>query len=146
MKKFWNEFKEFINRGNVMDLAVAVVMGAAFTAIINSIVGDFVTPLISIITFGFDFSTLSFTYGEGDKPAVFAYGKLIQAIINFLITAIVIFLLIKGVNALAKKKVIDKALPTKSCPYCASAIAKKAVRCPNCTTILDETKVPEEVR
>lgn len=146
MKKLWSEFKEFINRGSVMDLAVAVVMGAAFTAIINALIGDFVTPLISLITFGADFSTLSFTLGEGDNAAVFEYGKLIQAILNFLTTAIVIFLMIKGVNKLARKRFLDTATATKVCPFCASKIAETAVRCPSCTTILDANKVPKDLR
>jgi len=146
MKKLWSEFKEFINRGNAMDLAVAVVIGAAFTAIINSVVGDLVTPLISLITFNVDFSSLNLTVGESENPAVFAYGKLIQATINFIITAVVIFFIIKGANSLAKKKILNKAAPTMPCPYCATLIPETAVRCPNCTTILDASKVLEDVR
>lgn len=129
-----------------MDLAVAVVIGAAFTAIINSVVGDFVTPLISLITFNVDFSTLHFTIGEGKDAASFRYGQLIQATMNFFVTAIVIFFIIKGANTLAKKQVLNKALPTQTCPYCGSLIAETAVRCSSCTTILDLSKVPKDVR
>ena len=146
MKKLWSEFKDFINRGNVMDLAVAVVMGAAFTAIINSAVGDFVTPLISLITFGVDFSSLSFTIGEGDAAVPFEYGNFIKALLNFLVTAVIIFLLIKSINALTKKNILEKDKDTKPCPYCKSTIKISAVRCPHCTTILDAEKIPEDVR
>ena len=146
MKKLWTEFKEFINRGNAMDLAVAVVIGAAFTAIINSVVGDLVTPLISLITFNVDFSSLEFAVGDSEYGAVFTYGHLIQALISFIITAIVIFLMIKGVNTLAKKKIINKEAPTLLCPYCGTLIPDTAVRCPKCTTILDPDKVPKDVR
>jgi len=146
MKKLWNEFKEFMNRGNAMDLAVAVVIGAAFTAIINSVVGDLVTPFIALITFNIDFSELSFSVGDGETPAVFTYGHLIQAVINFLVTAIVIFFIIKGANSIAKKRILNKAAPTMPCPYCATNIPDVAVRCPNCTTILDASKVLEDVR
>ena len=146
MNKLLSEFKEFINRGNVMDLAVAVVMGAAFTAIINSAVGDFVAPLISLLTFNIDFTALSFTLGEGEYAAEFKYGSFIQASLNFLVTAIVIFLLIKSINMTVKKNVLDKASDTKVCPYCKSKIPATAVRCPSCTTVLDSKKVPEDVR
>jgi len=146
MKKLWNEFKEFMTRGNAMDLAVAVVIGAAFTAIVNSIVADLVTPLISMLTFGVDFSSLQVTVGEGENPAVFSYGALIQAIINFFVIALVIFFLIKGTNKLARTKVLNKAAPTMPCPYCGTNIPDTAVRCPNCTTILESSKVPEDVR
>lgn len=146
MKKLWNEFKEFINRGNAMDLAVAVVIGAAFTAIINSIVGDFITPLISLITFNVDFASLQFSVGDGEDAAIFRYGQLIQAVINFIVTAVVIFFIIKGANSLAKKKILNKAAPTMPCPYCSTLIPETAVRCPNCTTLLDASKVPEDAR
>ena len=151
MKKLWNEFKEFINRGNVMDLAVAVVMGAAFTAIINSVVGDFITPLLSLLTFGVDLSSLSLVIGQGEHAAEFTYGKLFQAVINFLAIAVVVFLMIKGVNVLARKTIVEidssaNAPSTKTCPYCESTIPLAAVRCPNCTTVLDASKVPKDVR
>jgi len=146
MKKLWSEFKEFMSRGNAMDLAVAVVIGAAFTAIINSLVGDLVTPLISLITFNVDYSSLQFSVGDSENPAVFAYGHLIQAIINFFLVALVIFLDIKGANKLARKQILNKAAPTKPCPYCGTPIPETAVRCPNCTTILELSEVPEDVR
>lgn len=146
MKKLFSEFKEFVNRGNVMDLAVAVVMGAAFTAIINSVVGDLVTPLISLLTFGINFSTFSLSFGEGATAAVFKYGAFLQAVLNFLVVAIVIFFMVKGLNKLARKKSPAEDTPMKECPYCHSQIQETAARCPNCTTILDASKVPENVR
>jgi large conductance mechanosensitive channel len=95
-----NEFKTFIARGNVLDLAVGVVIGAAFTAIVTSLVGDLITPLIGLILGGVDFSALSF--GVGD--AQFMYGNFINAIIKFLIVAWVVFLIVKAVNRALPKK------------------------------------------
>lgn len=90
----WKEFQAFISRGNVMDLAVAVVIGAAFTAIVTSLVDDIIMPLIGVVLGGIDFTSLSVTVGD----AVIAYGNFIQAIINFLLIALVIFFMIKGLN------------------------------------------------
>jgi large conductance mechanosensitive channel len=143
MKKLITEFREFINRGNVMDLSVAVIMGAAFTAIITATTNDLITPLLSLLTFGINFSTLSFSVGDATNPAVFMYGNLLQAIMSFLVVSLVVFFMVKGINTLSRKK--PKA-PTKDCPYCGSAIADTAVRCPNCTTVLDISKVPEDAR
>jgi large conductance mechanosensitive channel len=95
----FKEFREFITRGNVLDLAVAVVIGAAFTAIINSLVNDIITPLIGIILGGIDFTSLSVTVGE----AVITYGNFIQAIINFLIIAWVVFMIVRSANRLQKR-------------------------------------------
>ncbi|MCA8881698.1 MAG: large-conductance mechanosensitive channel protein MscL [Rhodobacteraceae bacterium] len=92
------EFRDFIARGNVMDMAVGIIIGAAFTAIVSSLVDDLITPFISLFTGGIDFSGLGVTLGEGDHAATFAYGKFITAVINFLIIAWVVFLLVKGVN------------------------------------------------
>jgi large conductance mechanosensitive channel len=92
------EFKEFISRGNVMDMAVGIIIGAAFTAIVTSLVEDLVNPIISLFTGGIDFSGLGYRLGEGESAANFAYGNFIMAVINFLIIAWVVFLLVKGVN------------------------------------------------
>jgi large conductance mechanosensitive channel len=92
------EFREFISRGNVMDMAVGIIIGAAFTAIVNSVVEDLINPIISLFTGGLDFSALGFRLGEGENAAVFAYGSFITAIIEFLIIAWAVFLLVKGVN------------------------------------------------
>ncbi|MBP8949936.1 MAG: large conductance mechanosensitive channel protein MscL [Candidatus Promineofilum sp.] len=104
------EFREFIMRGNVMDLAVAVIIGGAFTAIINSLVNDIIMPLIGIILGGVDFTSLSITVGN----AVVTYGNFIQAIINFLLIALVLFLLIRAMNRMNRKKVEAPAPPVPS--------------------------------
>ncbi|MFV0245345.1 MAG: large-conductance mechanosensitive channel protein MscL [Qingshengfaniella sp.] len=93
------EFQKFIARGNVMDMAVGIIIGAAFTAIVTSLVDDLINPFIGLFMGGVDFSGLGFTIGSGEDAAVFAYGKFITAVINFLIVAWVVFLLVKGVNA-----------------------------------------------
>jgi large conductance mechanosensitive channel len=127
------EFKEFIMRGNVMDLAVAVIIGGAFGKIISSLVGDIIMPLIGLIIGGIDFSGLAFTVGN----AKVTYGNFIQALIDFLIIALVIFLLVKGLNKLTKKPAPAPAAPTtKECPHCFTTISIKATRCPNCTSEL----------
>ncbi len=92
------EFREFISRGNVMDMAVGIIIGAAFTAIVNSVVQDLINPVISLFTGGVDFSGMGFRLGEGENAAVFAYGNFITAVIEFLIIAWAVFLLVKGVN------------------------------------------------
>ncbi len=96
------EFKDFIAKGNVMDMAVGIIIGAAFTAIIGSLVEDLINPIISLFMGGIDFSSLGIKLGEGEDAAVFAYGKFIMAIINFLIIAWVVFLLVKAVNKTKK--------------------------------------------
>ena len=102
------EFKEFISRGSVMDLAVGMIMGAAFTAIVNSLVDDIVMPLIGIILKGIDFTALMVTVGDAN----ITYGNFIQAIINFLCISLVIFLLVKALNKFRKKK--EEAPPEPS--------------------------------
>lgn len=143
-KGFVAEFRKFITRGNVLDMAVGVIVGGAFTSIVTSLNQDILTPILGIFG-GTDFSYLSVTLGGGENAPVLYYGKFITAIINFLITALVIFCLIKVINALSdrmKKKEEDKpaAPTTKKCPYCLSEIPKEALRCPHCTSHLDEKK------
>ena len=111
MKKIVEEFKEFIKRGNVIDLAVAVIMGSAFSAIINSLVNDILMPLIGILIGGIDFTRISVTLGD----ATIYYGKFIQNIINFLIIAICIFLIVKFMNKFfIKKEEVKEEKPVKS--------------------------------
>lgn len=136
MKKFFNEFKEFALRGNVMDLAVGVIIGGAFQGIIKSLVDDVISPLIGLVA-NTDLTYLVATIGEVE----IRYGAFITAVINFLIMAVIIFLLVKGMNALAnigKKKVEETAAEptTKVCPFCKSEIAIDATRCPHCTSEL----------
>ena len=128
------EFKEFVMRGNVLDLAVAVIIGGAFGKIISSLVNDILMPLIGLVLGGIDFSGLSFTVGD----AVVAWGAFVQAIIDFLIIAFVIFMIVKSANATKKKEEPAPAAEptTKDCPYCFTAISIKATRCPNCTSEL----------
>jgi len=138
------EFKKFILRGNVLDMAVGVIVGGAFTAIVTSLNKDILTPLLGIFG-GTDFTHLVVKLGEGEDAPVLAYGNFITAILNFLVTAIVIFFLIKGINALMngfkKKEEPAPAAPTtKKCPYCLSEIAIEATRCPHCTSHLEETQ------
>jgi large conductance mechanosensitive channel len=129
------EFKDFIMRGNVMDLAVAVIIGGAFGKIISSLVNDILMPLIGLIIGGIDFSGLAFILGS----AKVTYGNFINNVIDFLIIALVIFLMVKGLNSLSKKRVpAPVAEPTtKECPRCFSTISIKATRCPNCTSELN---------
>jgi len=127
------EFKAFIMRGNVMDLAVAVIIGGAFGKIVSSLVNDIIMPLVGLIIGGIDFSGLAFTLGKANVT----YGNFINNIIDFIIIALVIFLMIKGIDNLKKKPAPVVAEPvTKECPYCFSIISIKATRCPNCTSEL----------
>jgi large conductance mechanosensitive channel len=103
----WKEFRDFALRGNVLDLAIAVVIGAAFGAIITSLVNDIIMPIIGALLGGFDFSTLSVQVGD----AVIAYGKFIMAIVNFLIIAFALFLIVRAVNKMRKKEEAAPAAP-----------------------------------
>ena len=139
MKGFMKEFREFISRGNVLDMAVGVIIGGAFTAIVNSLVGDIMMPLLSLLTGGFDFTSLSISLGEGEGAAALNYGAFIEAIINFLLIALVIFLLVKGMNRLKKEnEKKPEPVTTKDCPFCKEKIALEAVRCPHCTSVLED--------
>jgi large conductance mechanosensitive channel len=125
------EFKEFVMRGNVLDLAIAVIIGGAFGKIIGSLVNDILMPVIGLLIGGINFSGLSTTVGE----AVITWGVFVQAIFDFLIIAFVIFLIVKLANKM--KKAPAPADPTtKDCPYCLSVIPIKATRCAHCTSEL----------
>ncbi len=125
------EFKEFAMRGNVMDLAVAVIIGGAFGKIIASLVNDVLMPFIGLALGGLDFSGLAITVGE----ASINYGLFIQAIVDFIIVAFVIFMLVRAMNRMKKPE--PAAEPTtKECPHCFTTIPIKATRCPNCTSQL----------
>jgi len=128
------EFKTFIMRGSVMDLAVGVIIGGAFGKIISSLVSDILMPVIGLILGGVDFTGLAFTLGK----ATVTYGNFINAVIDFLIIALVIFLMVKGLNALQKKPApAPAAAPTtKDCPFCFTTIPIQATRCPHCTSDL----------
>ncbi|HET9912958.1 MAG TPA: large conductance mechanosensitive channel protein MscL [Anaerolineales bacterium] len=124
------EFREFAIRGNVMDLAVAVIIGGAFGKIVTSLVNDLLMPLIGLLLGGINFSDLAVTVGG----AAIKWGAFVQSIIDFIIIAFVIFLLARAMNRLKKQEPITPT--TKECPYCFTTIPLKAVRCPNCTSEL----------
>lgn len=140
------EFRKFIMRGSVLDLAVGIIIGAAFTAIVNSLVNDVIMPPIGLLLGGVDFSQIKIVLqqaaADGSKPEVaINIGLFINALISFLIIAFVVFLLVRGFNQmmerLQKKQEAPKAdATTKDCPYCYSVINIKATRCPNCTSEL----------
>ena len=141
-KGFIAEFKQFILRGNVLDMAIGVIIGGAFTAIVTSLNQDILTPLLGLIG-GTDFTHLMYALGEGEEAPVLMYGNFITAVINFLITALVIFAFIKIINGITNKlsKKEEEAAPaptTKKCPYCKSDIDLEATRCPHCTSVLEE--------
>lgn len=138
MKQFIKEFKEFISRGNVMDLAVGIIIGGAFTSIVSSLVNDIINPLLGLFG-GMNFDQLKVNLlGE----VTLYYGKFITAVINFLIMALVIFVIIKAMNTAAAKFVPkqeeEEEVNTKTCPFCKSEINIEAVRCPHCTSVFDE--------
>lgn len=126
-------------RGNVLDMAVGVIVGGAFTSIVTSLNENILTPIIGIFG-GTDFSYLTLKLGSGENAPVLAYGNFITAVINFLITAFVIFLIVKAINNVnsrfSKKEEAEEVQTTKVCPYCKSTIAIDAVRCPHCTSEL----------
>lgn len=139
MKKFIEEFKVFALRGNMMDMAIGVLIGGAFTGIVTSLTENFITPVITTV--------LSVVGGEALYTAAEWYGfasNFVSAIFNFFITALVLFLLLKAMNKLmelSKKKDEEPAAPTtKKCPYCLSEIPVEATRCPHCTSQLEESK------
>ncbi len=161
MKKFFSEFKDFVMRGNVVDLAVAVIVGGAFQAIVNSLINDLVMPFIGLITGGINFADqfivlklpegVDATAVEAANTAadatalgatVWAYGSFITAVINFIVMAFVIFLLVKLINKAQsvgkKKEEAEEAAPaTKKCPYCCTEIDIEGTRCPHCTSQLE---------
>ncbi len=158
----WKEFKEFALKGNIMDLAVGVIIGGAFQSIVKSLVDDIIMPTIAIFTGKVDYSELTITIGQSS----IRYGAFITAVINFLIIAVSIFLLVRYINKLNKKlekmkeeelKKLEKKgkfrrrktdiVPekeekptTKICPYCFTEININATRCPHCTSELEEKK------
>ena len=136
MKKFIAEFKEFISRGSVMDLAVGMIIGAAFTAIVTSLVEDIIMPIVSLAMGGINVDQIGIQLAGGE---VIRIGAFIGAIINFIIIAFVIFMIVKTLNKLQERRKSgeDGEAPTvKICPFCQSEIHIDATRCPNCTSEL----------
>lgn len=149
---FFKEFKEFISKGNVIDLAVGVIIGGAFSGIVTNLVTNIITPVISLITGKVSFTDLFITLDGSEYPTLAAaqeagaatlnYGLFIQAVIDFIIIAFVIFLLVKGINkirSIGKKEEapVEEAPTTKVCPFCKTEINIEATRCPNCTSVIE---------
>lgn len=134
MKKFFGEFKEFISKGNVLDLAVGVIIGGAFAGIVNALIDNLINPLIAMIG-GKDVGLAVKINGQ-----VLNFGAFISAIINFIIIAFIVFLIVKSANKAKEiaKKNKEEAVTTKVCPYCQSEIDIKATRCPHCTSELEK--------
>ena len=148
IKKFIKEFKEFAVKGNMIDMAVGIIIGAAFSGVVNSLVKDIIMPPFNLIMSKINFSNLFFTLKDGANvtgpyPSVDAanqagaiilnVGAFLNTMISFLIVAVAVFLLIKAINQL-KKAPAPAPVNTKKCPYCLTDIHKNATRCPNCTS------------
>lgn len=139
------EFREFVARGNVVDMAVGIIIGAAFGGVVTSLVNDIIMPPVGALLSGINFKDLYYSLNGTYYPSLEAakaagvptinYGNFINTIINFLIVALVIFLLVKGINRL-KRPAPGASPTTKECPYCHTTIPLKATRCPNCTSEL----------
>jgi large conductance mechanosensitive channel len=145
----WKDLKAFILRGNVLDLAVGIVIGAAFGKIVSSLVSDIIMPPIGLLLGKLDFSNLYINLSGQSYPtlaaakaagaAVIGYGAFINTLIDFLIVSIAIFFVVRGVSKLTTLKKQTPAAPTdKDCPFCLSKIPLKAVRCPHCTSQLQK--------
>ena len=148
----FKEFKEFAMRGNVVDMAVGIVIGAAFGGIVNSFVSDVIMPPVGLLLGSVDFSSLFLVLKEGKIAGPYGslalakaagavtlnYGVFFNTIISFLIISFAVFLLIKNINRMKKKEDASAVPTTKECPYCLSAVPLKAVRCPQCTSELKQ--------
>lgn len=146
----WKEFKKFIARGNVIDLAIGVIIGGAFSTIVSSLVNDIIMPPIGLLLGNVDFSNLfidlsgqgyeSRAAAEDAGAATINYGIFVNHVISFIIIAFVVFLLVQQINRLKRAREEEEAPAeptTKECPYCFTTIPIKATRCPNCTTQLE---------
>lgn len=144
------EFKKFAMRGNVVDMAVGIIIGGAFGTIVKSLVDDVIMPPVGLLLGGVDFSDLFFTLKDGAMTGPYttlaaareagavtlSYGLFINSLISFMIVAFAVFLLIKSINKLQPKVPEPEVVATKECPFCISAIPLQATRCPNCTSTL----------
>ena len=139
MKKFIEEFKAFALRGNMMDMAVGVIIGGGFTGIVTSLTDNFINPILNLVTRA-EMYTL--------RDVVRFASRFASDLVNFVILAFILFCLIKGINklmTLRQKKEEPAAPVTKKCPYCLSEIPIQATRCPHCTSVLEETRTAEKV-
>ncbi len=144
------EFREFAIKGNVVDMAVGIIIGAAFTAVVNSVVGDIITPAIGALTGDLDFSNRFVVIEAGSTPGPFptveaaenagatvlAYGQLVNEIFSFFVVAVVLFMLIRWINRLRRSDT-PPAPTTRACPFCRSHVDEAATRCPHCTSELE---------
>ncbi|MCD6475590.1 MAG: large conductance mechanosensitive channel protein MscL [Anaerolineaceae bacterium] len=150
-KGFLQEFKDFALKGNVIDLAIAFIMGGSFGTIINSVVNDIIMPPVGLLLGGVDFSNLFIMLKAGDPAGPYPllaeaqeagavtinYGVFLSTITTFIIISLIMFLIIKSMNSMEKEKTPAKPT-TKECPYCCIDVPIKATRCPNCTSMLEE--------
>ena len=151
MKKFWDEFKAFALKGNMMDMAIGVIIGGAFSTLVTSLTDNLISPILGILgKVNFD-AMMWDVFGDG--KLVFKYGAFITAVINFFILALIIFCMVKALNKFAElrdrleHKEEEEAPTTKTCPFCKSEIDIEATRCPHCTSELPEEaseETPEE--
>lgn len=149
MKKFMEEFKKFALKGNMIDLAVGVIVGGAFNSIVTSLVNDILMPVLSLFTGKLDFANW-FVALDGKAYATIAeaqeagaatlnYGNFISGIINFVIMAFVVFMIVKGINKMKNEEAAAPAAPTtKKCPFCKTDIPLEATKCPHCTSTLEQ--------
>lgn len=140
--KIINEFKEFINRGNVMDMAVGVIIGAAFTAIVTSLTNDLINPAIKLLTGDAASGVAGLTIPVPGSEQPIDFGAFISAVINFLIVAFCVFLMVKTFNKMKnlgkKEEAVEEAAPAPTCPFCLEEIKEGATRCPHCAAALPE--------
>ena len=146
--KMMEEFKKFALKGNMIDLAVGVIIGGAFNSIVSSLVNDIIMPVLSLFTGKLDFANwfialdgntyMTLAEAQEAGAATLNYGNFISGIINFVIMAFVVFMLVKGINKMKKEEAPAPAAPTtKKCPFCKSEIALDATKCPHCTSTLE---------
>lgn len=139
MKKFLEEFKTFALKGNMIDLAVGMIIGSAFTGIVGSLVNDIFMPLLSIFTGKINFDNLMIVLGSGENAATINYGTFLTQVVNFLVVSFVIFLLVRQLNKMRRTQVEEiKEETEKECPFCKTAISIHATRCPHCTSVLED--------
>lgn len=140
MKKFLGEFKTFALKGNMIDLAVGMIIGSAFTGIVGSLVNDIFMPLLSVFTGRINFDDMLIVLGSGETAATINYGTFLTQLVNFLVVSFVIFLLVRQINKLQRlhEKEEAKEETERECPFCKTKISIHATRCPHCTSVLDD--------
>ena len=130
MRTMWDDFRQFAFKGNVINLAVGVMIGTAFGAIVSSLVNDLFMPLLSLLTGRIDFTNLMIKLGTSDHAASINYGSFLQAVVNFLMITASVFLFVRLISRFKKH---EEPADTRKCPYCIEPVADEATRCPHCT-------------